>query len=135
MDLPIEDERPRYQLAADVIREEITTGKLKPGDKLSTNAEYERRFGIANMTVRNAIGILRKEGWVYSVQGKGTFVRQVPPAAPGGTADSQVSDEEANSHTAEYLELSERITTLEDQVSSLVALLHQALPELLNKQK
>lgn len=130
-----DEEQAPYRKAADAMRQDIAEGRLKAGDKLPALSEIEKRFGIANMTARSAVRVLREEGLVYAVQGVGTFVRRAPEAEATGAADSQVSGDEAAGPTAEYLALSERITTLEDQVSSLVALLHRALPGLLDQQQ
>jgi DNA-binding GntR family transcriptional regulator len=33
-----------------------------------------RRYGVADQTVRKAVGVLRDEGLVHTVNGKGTFL-------------------------------------------------------------
>jgi GntR family transcriptional regulator len=38
----------------------------------------EKRFEIAPMTLRNAMRVLREEGLIYTVQGRGTFVQSTP---------------------------------------------------------
>jgi DNA-binding GntR family transcriptional regulator len=79
-----DEERAPYQKAADALRQDIAEGRLKAGDKLPALSEIEKRFGIANMTARSAVRVLREEDLVYAVQGVGTFVRataQLEPAA------------------------------------------------------
>ncbi|MFC9245193.1 GntR family transcriptional regulator [Streptomyces sp. NPDC057136] len=68
------DRRPPYQHAADAIRREIKAGRFKPGEQLPSYKELQERFNIASMTARSALGVLRDEGLVYTVQGRGSFV-------------------------------------------------------------
>ncbi|GAA1687664.1 GntR family transcriptional regulator [Streptomyces yatensis] len=71
------DARPPYQQAAEAIRAEIKAGKLKPGEQLPSHRELQERFGIANMTARSALRVLREEGLIYTVQGRGSYVADV----------------------------------------------------------
>src|SRR5436853_6223021 len=54
----------------------IERGDLQPGQKLLQEREYAARFGISLAPVRQAILDLVKEGYLYRVPGKGTFVRE-----------------------------------------------------------
>ena len=51
-------------------------GQLLPGQKLLQEREYAARFGISLAPVRQAILDLVKEGYLYRVPGRGTFVRE-----------------------------------------------------------
>ncbi|WP_353963842.1 MULTISPECIES: GntR family transcriptional regulator [unclassified Streptomyces] len=70
------DPRPPYVRTADRLREEIRSGVLKPGDRLPSARELQDRFDIANSTAQNAVRVLKREGLVYAVKGKGVFVRR-----------------------------------------------------------
>lgn len=67
-----------------VIREalmrEITSGRLKPHDRLPSESELMRRFGVSRTTVRQALGALAADGLIFALQGKGSFV-SLPKAA------------------------------------------------------
>lgn len=81
--------RAWYRQIADDLRSLIVLGELLPGDKLPSESELTQYYGVARMTVRQAVQILRYEGLVVSIQGSGVFVRgnaQKPPN-PGGSQD------------------------------------------------
>ncbi|GLZ56395.1 GntR family transcriptional regulator [Actinomycetospora sp. NBRC 106378] len=69
-------DRPPYRQIADQLRELIDRGTLVAGDKLPSEAELIEHYGVARMTVRQAVQELRNEGRVVAEHGKGTFVRQ-----------------------------------------------------------
>ncbi len=54
----------------------IERGELQPGQQLLQEREYAARFGISLAPVRQAILDLVKEGYLYRVPGRGTFVRE-----------------------------------------------------------
>ncbi len=54
----------------------IERNELLPGQKLLQEREYATRFGISLAPVRQAILDLVKEGYLYRVPGRGTFVRE-----------------------------------------------------------
>lgn len=62
----------------DRLHEEIATGHYKPGEKLPTETELARRFGVNRHTVRHAMAELRDHGIVYSRRGAGIFVATRP---------------------------------------------------------
>ncbi|MEV2277928.1 winged helix-turn-helix domain-containing protein [Nocardiopsis sp. NPDC049922] len=76
MSLDPEDPRPPFQQVAAALRAAILTRKFQPGDKLPSGPELAKSYGVARMTVQQAIRLLRDEGLVYSQQGRGVFVRQ-----------------------------------------------------------
>src|SRR4249920_264139 len=80
MALDPDDPRPPYQQVANALRAAILTRKLAPGEKLPSGNELARRYGVARMTVQQAIRLLRDEGLIVSRQGSGVFVREGPPA-------------------------------------------------------
>lgn len=71
-----DDPRPPYQQVANNLRAAILTRKFVPGEKLPSGPELAKSYGVARMTVQQAIRILRDEGLVVSRQGSGVFVRE-----------------------------------------------------------
>jgi GntR family transcriptional regulator len=69
---------PRYLRVASVLRRRIRDGHWAVGDRIATLEALEREFGVARVTVRQAIDLLQSEGLVKSFQGRGTFVTKAP---------------------------------------------------------
>lgn len=69
---------PRYVQVASALRRRIQDGRWAVGEKIATLEELESEFGVARVTVRQAIELLQKEGLLKSHQGKGTFVMRAP---------------------------------------------------------
>jgi DNA-binding transcriptional regulator YhcF (GntR family) len=76
MGLDPDDPRPPYQQVANAIRTAITSRTFTPGDKLPSLNELSERYGVARMTVQQAMRVLRDEGLIVSRQGSGVFVRE-----------------------------------------------------------
>lgn len=71
-----DSEKPKYQKLKEHIVGIIKAHELKSGEKLPSENELAEKFVISRHTVRQAIGELVAEGWLYREQGKGTFVRK-----------------------------------------------------------
>ena len=63
--------------------EAIGAGVLAPGERLPSELELAAQLGVAPMTLRQALQILREAGFVETRRGRtgGSFVRDDPPAA------------------------------------------------------
>jgi DNA-binding GntR family transcriptional regulator len=64
---------PWEQLAA-ILRGQIESGKLHPGDRIPSVVSLAQEYELAAGTVRKALGQLQREGLVDSRVGWGTFV-------------------------------------------------------------
>lgn len=73
---PIDRPRRLPDEVAASITGAIEGGRLRPGDRLPTEAELARRFGVARTVVREAISLLRFDGMVDSRRGVGAFVAE-----------------------------------------------------------
>lgn len=107
-----DDPRPPYVQIADELRSQIMGGGLKPGQRVESGRTMAQRFGVAPMTVHNALGLLREEGLLVSWQGRGVYV-----ADPLPTADAAPGDilSKLDAVYAEVGELRQRVAALEDQ--------------------
>ena len=76
----------RAEQVAQRLTDGIVLGVLDPGERLPSEPELARRFGVALITVREGLGILREAGLVETRRGRegGSFVvarRRRPPLA------------------------------------------------------
>ncbi|MEV0062010.1 GntR family transcriptional regulator [Nocardia sp. NPDC050718] len=69
-----------YKQIAGALRDEIVRGDLRPGDKLPSERELARRWGVSRPTASSAVAVLRAQGLVESRVGSGTIVRDVAAA-------------------------------------------------------
>src|SRR3712207_709606 len=67
---------PLYFQLAELIKEQIKHGALKPGYRLPAERELAEQAGISRMTVRQAINHLVLEGVLVVKHGAGTFVAE-----------------------------------------------------------
>jgi DNA-binding transcriptional regulator YhcF (GntR family) len=74
-DLDPDDPRPQSQQIANVLRAAIKTGRAKPGERLPSQPELARRYGVARETVKSALRTLAAERLIVSRQGSGAYVR------------------------------------------------------------
>lgn len=65
---------PLYARIRDYVREQMAGGIWKPGDRLPSENELAAQFQVSRITVKQAMAALAKEGYVYRIQGKGSFV-------------------------------------------------------------
>jgi GntR family transcriptional regulator len=65
---------PYYQQLADLLRREISERESQ-GEiyQLPSENELAERHGITRATVRHALDVLEKDGWIYREKGKGSF--------------------------------------------------------------
>ncbi|MFE7772871.1 GntR family transcriptional regulator [Streptomyces sp. NPDC057445] len=110
-----DDPRSAYAQVADDLRRKIATGALKAGQRLDGNAKLAERYGVAAMTVRHALDILRDEGLIVSQQGRGTFVASDAPGEGSSEKDQQLAGELSEIKAALEL-INSRLDRLEGQV-------------------
>jgi GntR family transcriptional regulator len=65
---------PLYVQIRDDIVARIRDRDLQPGERVPSEPELVRSYGVGRPTVRQAIDMLRREGLVVTVRGSGTFV-------------------------------------------------------------
>ena len=66
--------QPRYMAVVDWVKKELEKGNLKPGDRLDSENELSVKFSLSRQTIRHAIAVLEKEGYVTRIQGSGTYI-------------------------------------------------------------
>ncbi|SDF12440.1 MULTISPECIES: GntR family transcriptional regulator [unclassified Paenibacillus] len=81
---------PLYLQVQRYIEDMIHTKQLKTNDRIPTEKELMEQFQVSRITVVNALAALVKEGLIYRVPGRGSFV-----AEPKSIGSSSVRDEQA----------------------------------------
>ena len=73
---------PRYQQLKAHILDSIQAGRLRPRDRVPSEQELVRHFGVSRMTANRALRELASDGVVVRQSGVGTFVAESPGPFP-----------------------------------------------------
>ncbi|MDP9865591.1 MULTISPECIES: GntR family transcriptional regulator [Streptosporangium] len=106
------DRRRPYLRIADDIRREMAAGRYAVGEQLPVARELADKYGVAMMTIGNALAVLRDEGLIETRQGSGSFVTRMPE----GGDDRQAVTEEPSE---EFLLLSQQLREIREHVQKL----------------
>lgn len=68
---------PLHVEVAELLRRQILSGTIKAGEKLPALNELTEKFGVARMTIRQAMDALEDEGLIERYAGKGTFAKEI----------------------------------------------------------
>ena len=68
------DREPLYQQLAGLLRGQIMSGELAGRRPLPSKRALKQEHGVSGWTVDSAMAVLRDEGLIETVQGKGLFV-------------------------------------------------------------
>jgi GntR family transcriptional regulator len=103
---------PYYRQVSDFVRAAIDAGRYTAGTLLPSEKKFCEQFGVSRPVVRQALDDLSRDGYVYRVKGKGTFV----------------AEEKLNSHLIQLVVGPERDTIrFRDRLTTSV-LLREAAP-------
>ena len=72
---------PLHAEIAALLRNQIHTGELAPGEQLPPLSVLTKDMGVARMTIRQAMDTLESEGLIERHAGRGTFVKKFDPPA------------------------------------------------------
>ena len=67
---------PLYEQMITLLRDHLDNHVIAAGERLPSEAELCKKYGVSRITVRRAIDELVEEGYLERKQGKGTFVTQ-----------------------------------------------------------
>lgn len=73
-------DRPVYKQLADLLRDQILRGELRPGQRIPAENTLAQEHGISRDSVRKAMGVLRTEGLI-TTELRGSYVRDRSKAA------------------------------------------------------
>lgn len=74
--MPLQTLEPRrlYRQIAEQLRELMSRGELRPGERLPAERDLAKQLGVSRPSVREALIALEVEGWVEVRTGSGVFV-------------------------------------------------------------
>lgn len=70
---------PLYVQLKELLRTRVLDGTYPPLARMPSESELGEVFGVSRITVRQALGDLQKEGLIFKIHGKGTFVAKPKP--------------------------------------------------------
>ncbi len=65
---------PRYYQLANILRERISRGELEARQPIPSERQLEKDYSVSRTTIRQAIDLLVRQGYLYREHGRGTFV-------------------------------------------------------------
>ena len=65
---------PKYYQLAAILREKIDNGEWEPRSAIPSERQLETLYDISRTTIREAIDMLVRQGYLYREQGRGTYV-------------------------------------------------------------
>ncbi|CAM4061297.1 GntR family transcriptional regulator [Saccharibacillus endophyticus] len=88
-----QEREPLYIQIQNHFKERITSRELVEDQKIPTEKELMDEFGVSRITVVNALVELAKDGWIYRIPGRGTYIKGIP--------ESQIADKAVAAFAAE----------------------------------
>lgn len=70
------ERQPLYMQIQQYFKDLIAQEKLKGNDKIPSEKELMEQFDVSRITVANALVQLAKDGWIYRIPGRGSFVSE-----------------------------------------------------------
>lgn len=71
----------RYVSIADSLQQQIESGAVRDGDRLPSQHEMAKQYGVSLTTLRSAVDLLEQRGYVRSAHGLGTFAQAPVPSS------------------------------------------------------
>lgn len=110
-----QDQRPPYVQIADDLRTAIAVGSFEVGAQVPSARELSTEYGVSHMTANNAIHLLRDEGILETIHGRGVFVCE----PTGDVSRRPVHKPGVKELRAEVADLSERLLKAEAAIAEL----------------
>ena len=104
-----ESMQPLYAQIKEILKQRIMDGDYEVHERLPSESEMMKLFGVSRITVRQALRDLHTEGLVFSVQGKGTFVSR-----PKAVQDIQRLEGFGEAMTPQGYETSARVISVQE---------------------
>lgn len=105
---------PIYEQIKNQIINQIISDELKEGDSIPSIRSLANDIKISVMTIKKAYDELESEGYIYSVQGKGTFV------APKNTElAKERANKEIEKHISKIIDISNKFNITKKEILDL----------------
>ena len=65
---------PMHTQIREIIRRRVLDGSYAPHSQMPSESQMREAFAVSRITIRQALGDLQKEGLIFKVPGKGSFV-------------------------------------------------------------
>lgn len=75
INLSLQSEIPAYEQIKMQIKAQILSGELPPNEPLTSMRQLARDLRVSVITTTRAYGDLEAEGLIYTLQGRGSFVK------------------------------------------------------------
>jgi len=85
--IDLKSRMPIYEQVVNNFKRLITTGLLKPGDRVPSVRELAKALTCNPNTVQKAFRELESQGYIYTVPGQGSFISE--PPAEGSEAKAE----------------------------------------------
>lgn len=66
-----------YMEVYQTLKAQILSGELRPEDKLPSEDELAQDYSVSKITVKKALELLKEDGLIHRVQGRGTFINRL----------------------------------------------------------
>lgn len=70
-----DSEKPMYEQIEEQIKESICNNEAEDNEPLPSVRQLSSQLNVSAITIKRAYADLEKEGFIYTVAGKGTFVK------------------------------------------------------------
>jgi GntR family transcriptional regulator of arabinose operon len=83
---------PLYIQIQNYFKDLIQSKQLVEDDKIPTEKELLDQFNVSRITVANALAELARDGWIYRIPGRGSFVKGIPESYKSDAPLATVSE-------------------------------------------
>lgn len=94
-----QDVIPKYYQLANILRQRIENREFTEHDAIPSERQLEQQYNLSRPTIRQAIDLLERQGYVFRVHGRGTFVS--PPKLQKGMLELTSFSEDMRSRGLE----------------------------------
>ncbi|MCI2426377.1 GntR family transcriptional regulator [Candidatus Acetothermia bacterium] len=112
--------KPLYKIVTEYLLQEVVSGRFKEDNKLPSEVELAEQFNVSRSTLREALGVLAKEGLIQKIHGIGSFVAQTSRGTSAGieSLESYTKTIRRSGHKAEDVVLNITRVELDDTIAA-----------------